>query len=269
MVDKIRNSYFLRELFNIIDERKALKILKYNKKLQKRLKLSIKDYIKFNNRIEMELEVFKYPQLPNYFFISKLVRLKKYDLKIYFNNEFIERGRSYFSQNENVTSIKIIITNKVNSLFNFFNYCTCIKKIKIMNYNGNNINNLSHLFENCSSLVKIDLSHFKTDNVTNMANMCSNCYSLTDINLNNFKTNKVTSMSSMFHNCSSLINLDLSSFDTSNVNNMYYMFYGCKNLTNIDISNFSVHRNIYDFYMFNIKNKAINIKTSNIKFIDN
>ena len=84
MVDKIRNSYFLRELFNIIDERKALKILKYNKKLQKRLKLSIKDYIKFNNRIEMELEVFKYPQLPNYFFISKLVRLKKYDLKIYF-----------------------------------------------------------------------------------------------------------------------------------------------------------------------------------------
>ena len=84
MVDKIRNSYFLRELFNIIDERKALKILKYNKKLQKRLKLSIKDYIKFNNRIEMELEVFKYPQLHNYFFISKLVRLKKYDLKIYF-----------------------------------------------------------------------------------------------------------------------------------------------------------------------------------------
>ena len=36
--DNLKSDYFLRKLFNILKENRSLSIIKYNKKLQKRLK---------------------------------------------------------------------------------------------------------------------------------------------------------------------------------------------------------------------------------------
>ena len=42
--DNLKSDHFLRKLFDIMKNNKALVIMKYNKKLQKRLDISINDY---------------------------------------------------------------------------------------------------------------------------------------------------------------------------------------------------------------------------------
>ena len=42
--EKLKSNYFLQKLFNIIQKNKSLEIIKCNKKLQKRLNLTINDY---------------------------------------------------------------------------------------------------------------------------------------------------------------------------------------------------------------------------------
>ena len=46
--DNIKSDYFLRKLFDILKENKSLNIFKYNKKLQKRLNISIDNYKKYS-----------------------------------------------------------------------------------------------------------------------------------------------------------------------------------------------------------------------------
>ena len=49
MLENIKSSYFLRIVFEyIVDEKKKLKLVKYNKSLQKKLNISISNYIHFN-----------------------------------------------------------------------------------------------------------------------------------------------------------------------------------------------------------------------------
>ena len=42
--DNLKSNFILRKLFNILKENKSLNIMKYNKKLQKRLNISIDNY---------------------------------------------------------------------------------------------------------------------------------------------------------------------------------------------------------------------------------
>ena len=44
MLEKVKSIYFIRNLFIYVDENKKLKLMKYNKSLQKKLALSIKLY---------------------------------------------------------------------------------------------------------------------------------------------------------------------------------------------------------------------------------
>ena len=50
MLKKIQSAYFFKILFNYIDERQKLKIVKYNKSLQKNLKISNINYAYFSGR---------------------------------------------------------------------------------------------------------------------------------------------------------------------------------------------------------------------------
>ena len=54
--DNLKSDYFLRKLFDILKENKSLEIIKYNKKLQKRLNISIDNY-KECSKIEIELKL--------------------------------------------------------------------------------------------------------------------------------------------------------------------------------------------------------------------
>ena len=47
--ENLKSDYFIIKLFNIIKEKKTLKIVKYNKKLQKRLNTSINNYKEYSH----------------------------------------------------------------------------------------------------------------------------------------------------------------------------------------------------------------------------
>ena len=58
--ENFKSDYFLIKLFDIVIKNKSLKIMKYNKKLQKRLNISINDYRECSelfSKIEIELKI--------------------------------------------------------------------------------------------------------------------------------------------------------------------------------------------------------------------
>ena len=119
--DNLKSDYFLKRIFEYMKKNKSLEIIKYNKKLQKRLNLSINDY-KECSEIEIELKIIdnkhsKFINIPN--------KDKEY-YHIYFNNSNEEIKRNYLFNNEKVKIIKIIIDYQVTSLQYLFNNCECI-----------------------------------------------------------------------------------------------------------------------------------------------
>ena len=92
--DNLKSDYFLRKLFDILKENKSLNIFKYNKKLQKRLNISIDNYKKYSQlyssiEIELKLSDDKYGQ-----FINISDKDKEY-YHIYFDNSNEEIKRNY------------------------------------------------------------------------------------------------------------------------------------------------------------------------------
>ena len=49
--EKIKNRYILSKIIDIIPKKKKLKIVKYNKRIQNRLNLSVKDYKEYSETI--------------------------------------------------------------------------------------------------------------------------------------------------------------------------------------------------------------------------
>ena len=54
-IENIKNRYILSKIYANIPKKKKLEIVKYNKKLQNRLNLSIKDYQEYYELIEIEI----------------------------------------------------------------------------------------------------------------------------------------------------------------------------------------------------------------------
>ena len=56
--DNIRSSYILKQIFEVVNEYKKLKIINYNKKIQERIDISILDYKKiFRNRTRIKIRI--------------------------------------------------------------------------------------------------------------------------------------------------------------------------------------------------------------------
>ena len=59
---KLKSDYFLQKLFNILLKNKSLDIIKYNKNIKDRIKISIKDYKEYSeiySLIELEIKPVK------------------------------------------------------------------------------------------------------------------------------------------------------------------------------------------------------------------
>ena len=238
--DNLKSDYFLIRIFDIMKKNKTLEILKYNKKLQKRLNLNINDYKKYSqiySSIELELKTNEYIYGR---FINIFDEEKQY-YRIYFNNSKKEISRNYLKYKEKVETIKIIINYQVKSFIELFLDCKCISSIYFKKFYRNNITDMNWMFSKCTLLKEIDSTNFNTNNVTNMSGMFYECSSLKELNLNNFNTNNVTNMAWMFCKCSSLEELNLSNFNTNNVENMYCMFHKCSSLKKLNVSNFNFH----------------------------
>ena len=105
---KLKCDFFLERIFNNLKTNKSLEIIKYNKKIQKILNLTINDYKEFSELytpIEFEIIPAK-----NKFgnFIKDFGKEIDY-FHIYFNDEKEEIKRNYITEKEKIKKIKIII----------------------------------------------------------------------------------------------------------------------------------------------------------------
>ena len=92
--ENIKADYFLIKVFNNLEKRKALNIVKYNKNIKKRINININDYKEYSEKyssIEIEIK----PVNNKY---NKFINMKKEEeiyYHIYFNNNEEEIKRNY------------------------------------------------------------------------------------------------------------------------------------------------------------------------------
>ena len=55
--ENLKNNFIFKKIFNIMRKNRTLEIVKYNKILQKRLNLSIRDYKAYYSSIEIKLKL--------------------------------------------------------------------------------------------------------------------------------------------------------------------------------------------------------------------
>ena len=243
ILQHIKSNYFLERIYNIILKKKSLEIVKYNKKILKRINISIKDYKEYSEQFSsIEIEII--PSNDQYGRFIKIHENEELFHHIFFNDNKEEIKNKYsIYEEDKVRKIRIIMDYQVKSFENLFKNCECIKSINFKKFHRNNIHNMGFLFYGCLFLEELNLSNFKTDNVLNMRDMFNCCISLKELNLYYFNTSKVTNMNTMFSNCNKLEKLDLSNFNTSNVEDMEGMFNECHNLKEIiGINNFNTSK---------------------------
>jgi len=237
ILEKIKSRYILSKIYENMTKKKKLEIVKYNKRMQNRLNLDVKDYKAY---CEIEIEI-----IPTKDKCGQFININKNDklyYHIYFNDNKEEiKNKYYISVVDKITKIKIIIDYQVKSFKELFYQCRCIESINFKNFYRNNITDMSFMFYLCSSLKELNFNNFNTNNVTNMCCMFNGCSSLKELNLNNFNTNNVTNMSCIFAGCSSLKELNLNNFNTNNVTNMSCMFYKCSSLKELNLNNFNTN----------------------------
>ena len=197
MLDGIKSESILKRIINLISDKMSLKLISYNKKLQKRLRVSLDDYTNYFNKIEIEIIPINVLKEGENIFINILYNRAFYH--IYFDNDKNKIDRNYITKKDKVSKIKVILDMKIESLEILFQDCICIKEIKFIKCNRINITNMSNMFYGCESLNKINIFNLKTDNTSNMRNMFGKCFSLEELDLSKFKTDTV--MLLIWHLC--------------------------------------------------------------------
>ena len=157
----IKNKYIMKKiLFDNMQKRISLKIIKYNMNIQKRLDININNYKDFSeNFSSIELEI-----IPIQNIYGPFIKIKKKDRKyfhIYFNDNKEEIEKTYLNKENKVFKINIIIDYQIKSFSELFSYCKCIESINFKKFCRNNITNMSAIFAECSSLKELNLSNFK------------------------------------------------------------------------------------------------------------
>ena len=218
----IKSNYFLERMFGKIKKNKLLNIIKYNKKIQSRVNLSIKDYKQYSEILSpIEIEVIitknKYDK-----FINITNKEDKQFYHIYFDDGKEEIKRNYLIKTDKVKKIKIIIDYQVLSLENLFKDCKIIQSIDFKRCYRTNINNMSYMFCGCSRLNELNLSKFKANNATNMSYMFYRCSSLKELNISNFNFNDETDIKYMFYGCSNELKLKIKAQNNNIKNEAFF-----------------------------------------------
>ena len=154
VLDNIKSDFFIQIIFGIMQKNIAFKIVKFNKKLQKKLNINIYDYKNF-------YEIYactKVEIIPIKDKCGKFINVNEDDKKyyhIYFNDSKEEIKNKYsINEKDKVTKIKIIIDYQVESLYNVFKECNCIESIDFKNYCHKNPL-IESIFSGCSSVKEI------------------------------------------------------------------------------------------------------------------
>ena len=172
ITEKIKSDYFLQKLYDNMTKKRKLEIVKYNKRIQNRINLSVKDYKEY-----CEIEVDIIPAKGKYGkFINIINENDKLYYHIYFNDNKEEIKNKYsIWEEDKVTKIKIIIDYQVKSFEDLFSWCHCIESINFKKFYRNNITDMSWMFAGCTSLKELNLNNFNTNNVIYIYGMFSGC----------------------------------------------------------------------------------------------
>ena len=170
----LKSDYFIQKLFDYMEKRISLKIIKCNMNIQKRLNININNYKDFSEKFSsIELEII--PVQNKYGSFIKIKKENKKYFHIYFNNNKEEIKKTELNKEDIVSKINITIDYQIESFKELFYYCNCIESINFKKFHRNNITDMSSIFEGCSSLNELNLSNFNTNNVTNMNYMFYEC----------------------------------------------------------------------------------------------
>ena len=135
IIENIKSRYILSKIYDNIPKMQKLEIVKYNKKLQNRLNLDVKDYKEYR---EIEIEI-----IPTKGKYGKFINIDENDklfYHIYFNDNEEEIENKYkINYNDKVTKIKIIIDYQVKSFNYLFYRCECIESINFKKFYRNNV----------------------------------------------------------------------------------------------------------------------------------
>ena len=247
--NNLRSDYFLEKIMTNITKKKSLEIIKYNKNIQKRLKINIDSYKEYSEIYSsIEIELIPEENKEGYFIHIKDDEFPFFHM--YLDNK-LEIKRTNLKFEDKPININIIIDYHIKSFNELFYYCECIKSINFKKFYRTNINNMSCMFQGCSSLKEINFNNCSTTNVIDMSNMFDGCFSIKEINISYFNTDNVTNIECMFNGCSSLKKINLSNFNTNKVVNMARMFDRCSSLKEINLSNFNTNNVINMNFMFN------------------
>ena len=134
IIENIKSSYILSKIYDNIPKIKKLLIVKYNKRLQNRLNLSVKDYKEY---CKIEIEII--PAINIYGYFIHIDENDKLYYHIYFNGNKEEIKNKYEINNkEIVVEIKIIIDYQVKSFKSLFSWCKCIESVNFTKFYRNN-----------------------------------------------------------------------------------------------------------------------------------
>jgi len=139
---KVKNNYLLGILFDFLNLKKKLNIIRYNKNLQKRLGKDINDYIKEDWKIIIEIT----PKENEYGKFINISTGKYYH--IFFNDNLEEMKRDYITVEDYVNKIKIVIDYEIKNLFGLFYKITFIRKINFIKFRRNDIKNIYFFLKN-------------------------------------------------------------------------------------------------------------------------
>ena len=175
ITEKIKSDYFLQKLYDNMTKKKKLEIVKYNKRIQNRINLSVKNYKEYSETFTpIEIEII--PTKDNYGEFIKINENDKLFYHIYFNDNKEEIKNKYkIEEKDKVTKIKIIIDYQVKSFKELFDWCKFIESINVKKFYRNNITDMSSMFRGCRSLKELNLNNFNTNNVTDMRWMFYGC----------------------------------------------------------------------------------------------
>ena len=154
IIENIKSRYILSKIYDNMTKKKKLEIVKYNKRIQNRLNLDVKDY---KECCEIEIEI-----IPTKDIYGKFIDINKNDelyYHIYFNDNKEEikdkyrikeedgviKDEYYIEEEDKVKKIKIIIDCQVKSFEGLFYKCECIESINFKKFYRNNVKYLFYI----------------------------------------------------------------------------------------------------------------------------
>ena len=177
---KIKSLNIQKTIIKYLNSKNILKFVKYNLKLQNKLKISLlnyDEYMKTYSEIIIEL-------IPAENTSGIFINIRKEDINyihIYINNSRVEIKRNYIKPNEIIAKIIIKLDYQFNNFKYLFYDCKCLKTITFIKFFRNNIFDMSYMFYKCKNLANIDLNKFDLNKNINMEGMFNKCHKLETI----------------------------------------------------------------------------------------